>query len=175
MSRALLDEAVACMPVGCCLAVHHFGGDAPSLKSGKPIKGNNPDACGLTCRGELAARYAGVLRVLLEEEDATVEGRQLFSFLGQKLEAEVQQQAQAEGIIINTKNSDRLLVELVKYAGAWAARQVGSGDGGETFFIRKSSLRDAGQWSSLQVGNRVSMTIKRAAGRGIVTDAVLES
>ena len=84
MSRALLDEVVAIMPAGCCLAVEHFGQDAPSLKSGKPIKGGNPDACGLAL-GELAARYRGVLRVLLDEECETVEGRPLLSFLGEKL------------------------------------------------------------------------------------------
>ena len=84
MSRALLDAVVAIMPAGCCLAVEHFGQDAPSLKSGKPIKGGNPDACGLA-RGELAARYRGVLRVLLDEECETVEGRPLLSFLGEKL------------------------------------------------------------------------------------------
>ena len=84
MSRALLDEVVAVMPAGCALAVEHFGQDAPSLKSGKPIKGGNPDACGLAL-GELAARYRGVLRVLLDEESETVEGRPLLSFLGQKL------------------------------------------------------------------------------------------
>ena len=84
MSRALLDAVVAIMPVGCCLAVEHFGQDAPSLKSGKPIKGGKPDACGLA-RGELAARYHGVLRVLLDEECETVEGRPLLSFLGEKL------------------------------------------------------------------------------------------
>ena len=84
MSRALLDEVVAIMPAGCCLAVHHFGRDAPSLKSGKPIKGGNPDACGLAL-GELAARYHGVLRVLLDEESETVEGRPLLSFLGEKI------------------------------------------------------------------------------------------
>ena len=72
------------MPPGCCLAVHHFGAEAPSLKSGRPIKGNSADARGLA-RGELAARYHGVLRVLLDEETETVEGRQLFSFLGRKL------------------------------------------------------------------------------------------
>ena len=84
MSRALLDEVVAAMPAGCGLAVEHFGQGAPSLKSGKPIKGGNPDACGLAL-GELAARYRGVLRVLLDEESETVEGRPLLSFLGQKL------------------------------------------------------------------------------------------
>ena len=84
MSRALLDEVVAAMPAGCGLAVEHFGQGAPSLKSGKPIKGGNTDACGLAL-GELAARYRGVLRVLLDEESETVEGRPLLSFLGQKL------------------------------------------------------------------------------------------
>lgn len=94
MSRALLDAVVEAMPVGSCLAVHHFGAGACSLKSGKPIKGGNPDARGLE-PGELAARYAGVLTVLLDEESATVEGRPLLSFLGRK-QAAVRQEQQQE-------------------------------------------------------------------------------
>lgn len=86
MSRALLDEVVDAMPAGCCLAVHHFGLGAASLKSGKPIKGGNPDACGLA-PGELAARYRRTLRVLLDEESESVEGRPLLSFVGQKTAA----------------------------------------------------------------------------------------
>ena len=69
---------------------------------------------------------------------------------------------------------DRIVVELIKYAGAWASRQVGSGDEGEVLFVRKSSMRDKGQWGLLRPGGRVSLTIKRAAGRGIVADAVPE-
>ena len=84
MSRALLDAVVEAMPVGCCLAVHHFCAGAKSLKSGRPIKGGNPDVRGLE-PGELAARYAGVLAVLLDEESRTVEGRPLLSYVGRKL------------------------------------------------------------------------------------------
>lgn len=86
MSRALLDEVVAAMPPGCVLAVHHFGRDAVSLKSGRPIKGGDTDACGLSV-GELAARYgegSGGLEVLLDEEAETAEGRPLCSFAGRK-------------------------------------------------------------------------------------------
>ena len=36
-------------------------------------------------------------------------------------------------------------------------------------------MRDQSQWSKLQAGKRISLTIKRAAGRGIVSDAVLEA
>ena len=63
------------------LPVEHAGGqhDVPP-----GLCGGNPDACGLA-RGELAARYRGVLRVLLDEECETVEGRPLLSFLGEKL------------------------------------------------------------------------------------------
>ena len=41
-------------------------------------------------------------------------------------------------------------------------------------FVRKSSLRDKAQWAELREGRRVSLAIRRVAGRGIVSDAVLE-
>ena len=52
---------------------------------------------------------------------------------------------------------------------------MGEADGGEVLFVRKSSLRDKTQWEALREGSRVSLTIRRAAGRGIVSDAVLET
>jgi len=67
---------------------------------------------------------------------------------------------------------DRLTVELIKYAGAWSARRVDGMDG-EIFFIRKSSLRDKNEWATLREQRRLSLAIKRAAGRGIVSDAFL--
>lgn len=68
--------------------------------------------------------------------------------------------------------SDRLLVQLDKFTGAWVSRSAGSD---EVFFIRKSSLRDQRQWASLCVGSVVSLRLKQSAGRSIVTDAVLET
>ena len=58
---------------------------ACSLKSGKPIKASDADACGLV-PGELAARYATlqVLDVLLDEQDLTAEGRPLCNFAARK-------------------------------------------------------------------------------------------
>ena len=71
--------------------------------------------------------------------------------------------------------SSRLVVQLIVYKGAWVSRIVDSAEDSEVFFIRKSSMRDQSQWSKLQAGKRISLTIKRAAGRGIVSDAVLEA
>ena len=73
-----------------------------------------------------------------------------------------------------------MLVELVSYTGAWVSRRrdAQSKDGGEKsaapLFIRKSSLRDKKQWADLRLGSLVSLTLKTAAGRAIVSDAVLE-
>ncbi|KAL1510709.1 hypothetical protein AB1Y20_007002 [Prymnesium parvum] len=84
MSRALLDDVVAAMPVGCVLAVHHFTREAVSLKSGRPIKGANEDERGLA-PGELRARYAGVLDdILLEETVEGIDGRMLCNFAARK-------------------------------------------------------------------------------------------
>ena len=67
---------------------------------------------------------------------------------------------------------DRVVVELVAFKGAWIAHPVGGG--GDVLFVRKSSLRDKAQWAELREGRRVSLAIRRVAGRGIVSDAVLE-
>jgi hypothetical protein len=67
----------------------------------------------------------------------------------------------------------RLVVELLTYKGAWVSRQPGAGESGEIFFVRKSSMRNQSEWTSLRAGSHVSFTIKRAAGRGIVSDAVI--
>lgn len=66
---------------------------------------------------------------------------------------------------------ERVVVELVSFKGAWVAQPVG---GGDVLFVRKSSLRDRAQWPELRAGSRVSLAIRRVAGRGIVSDAVLE-
>ena len=80
------------------------------------------------------------------------------------------------GTSTSSDSSERLLVQLIKYTGAWVSRQVGSGEEGEeVFFVRQSSMRNKGDWGKLTEGCHISIAIKRAAGRGIVTDAVLES
>jgi hypothetical protein len=75
MSRQLLDALIITMPVGCTLAVHHFRVGAVSLRSGRPIKESNADACSLG-EGELRQRYAsyidqGALEVLLDQDDVS--------------------------------------------------------------------------------------------------------
>ena len=67
----------------------------------------------------------------------------------------------------------RVVVELVEFKGAWVARRV-EDPSGDVLFVRKSSLRDKSQFSALQAGSRISLTIKSVSGRGIVSDAVLE-
>ena len=54
----------------------------------------------------------------------------------------------------------RVVVKLVEFKGAWVARRV-EDPSGDVLFVRKSSLRDKAQFSALQVGSRVSLTIKR--------------
>ena len=81
----------------------------------------------------------------------------------------------ATGDALPSMQSSRLVVQLIVYKGAWVSRIVDSAEDSEVFFIRKSSMRDQSQWSKLQAGKRISLTIKRAAGRGIVSDAVLEA
>ena len=68
----------------------------------------------------------------------------------------------------------RVVVELVEFKGAWVARRV-EDPSGDVLFVRKSSLRDKSQFSALQAGSRISLTIKSVSGRGIVSDAVLET
>ena len=69
----------------------------------------------------------------------------------------------------------RVVVELVEFKGAWVARRVEEDEpSGDVLFVRKSSLRDKSQFSALQAGSRISLTIKSVSGRGIVSDAVLE-
>ena len=68
----------------------------------------------------------------------------------------------------------RVVVELAEFKGAWVARRVDE-PSGDVLFVRKSSLRDKAQWTALRAGSRVSLTIKVVSGRGIVSDAVLES
>ena len=70
--------------------------------------------------------------------------------------------------------SERLVVQLITYKGAWISRLVGSSDDGEVFYVRQSSMRNKSEWSKLHQGSLVSFSIKRMAGRGIVSDAVLE-
>ena len=72
-------------------------------------------------------------------------------------------------------SSFRPVVQLIVYKGAWASRLVGSAENSEVFFIRQSSMRDKSQWSKLHEGAKVSLTMRYAAGRGIVSDAVLET
>ena len=69
---------------------------------------------------------------------------------------------------------NRIVVELIEYKGAWFSQRVGSSSNKEVLFIRKSSMRDKSQWPALAAGKRVSLMIRSVAGRGIVTDAVLE-
>ena len=68
----------------------------------------------------------------------------------------------------------RIVVELIEYKGAWFSQRVSSGSNKEVLFIRKSSMRDKSQWPALAAGKRVNLMIRRVAGRGIVSDAVLE-
>ena len=53
----------------------------------------------------------------------------------------------------------RVVVKLVEFKGAWVARRV-EDPSGDVLFVRKSSLRDKSQFSALQAGSRVSLTIK---------------
>ena len=69
----------------------------------------------------------------------------------------------------------RLVVQLIHYKGAWVTREVGKGDDSDVYFVRKSSMREKGQWDALRPGAHVSLTIKRVAGRGIVSDAVVST
>ena len=86
MSRRLLDSVIDLMPVGCCLALHHFREGATSLKSGRPIKEGDADARALG-PAECLRRYASPsLEVLLHAEDASTDGRPTVSFAVRKLE-----------------------------------------------------------------------------------------
>ena len=69
--------------------------------------------------------------------------------------------------------TDRIVVQLIEYKGAWISREVGTADDSVVYYIRKSSLRDKSEWPALLAGSRVSLTIKHVAGRGIVSDATL--
>ena len=85
------------------------------------------------------------------------------------------QPASSSSIDASDIDENHLVVELIAFKGAWVSRRVGSDEGSEVFFIRKSSLRDVRQWSKLSVGVRVSLTIRRASGRGIVADGFIAS
>ena len=66
----------------------------------------------------------------------------------------------------------RLVVKLVTYKGAWVSRVEGAADDSKVYFVRKSSMRDKGQFGELREGGLVSIKLKRMAGREIVADAV---
>ena len=40
------------------------------------------------------------------------------------------------------------------------------------YFIRKTSMRDRGQWAALSLGDHVEFTLRWCAGRGVVVDAI---
>ena len=71
-------------------------------------------------------------------------------------------------------SSERVVVELIKFAGAWSSRPIGSSDDADVYYVRQSSMRSKSDWRALRVGCRVSFVMKRAAGRAIVSDAVIE-
>ena len=51
--------------------------------------------------------------------------------------------------------------------------KVATREGAEdVLYIRKTSMRDRSAWAPLQVGNRVEIEFRLAAGRAIVSDAV---
>ena len=75
----------------------------------------------------------------------------------------------------NALASGRLIVELLKFHGAWISRPVGGSNDDDVYYVRQSSMRNKSEWTSLRAGCRVSFVMKRAAGRAIVSDATIES
>ena len=87
MSRKLLEAVLEVMPPGCVLALHHFREGATSLKSGRPIKEADPDACALA-PGECLRRFSSpTLELLLHDEGHVGDGRPTVNWAVRKLGA----------------------------------------------------------------------------------------
>ena len=125
MSRRLLDVVMGGMPVGCVLFVHHFAAGSTSLKSGRPIKAADPDACSLA-PGELRARYAADrLEVLVDVEEPGIDGRPMATFAARKLGRSAEEGApNAEGASAAAPTALAVATVAVAAAAAvaWAVR-----------------------------------------------------
>ena len=87
MSRKLIKAVLEVMPPGCVLALHHFREGATSLKSGRPIKEADPDACALA-PGECLLRFSSPnLELLLHDEGYVADGRPTVNWAVRKLGA----------------------------------------------------------------------------------------
>ena len=54
----------------------------------------------------------------------------------------------------SSASSNRVVVELIKFAGAWSSKLVGSDDA-QVYYVRQSSMRNKSDWTSLRAGGHV--------------------
>ena len=182
MARKLLDEVVSLMPAGCTLALHHFREGATSLKSGRPMKESDIDACALG-PSECLQRWGGGdggsappsshLEVLLHCEDESVDGRPTVSFAvrkrdGQRVASFTPSNGAASSTTPSAATASALSISAIDLSDApppylpsaesLASRDFHSLLGGRLLLSGKAEAADAAALRSARVAHIISLT-----------------